>query len=87
MGLVIFGVRYLTSSKYIKEAERTADTFAVNHGMGDYILATKDFILNQSHLSDAYKARIARLYLSPEEIIVLVNKLEEDIEKAEKEGG
>ena len=55
--------------------------------MGDYILATKDFILNQSHLSDAYKARIARLYLSPEEIIVLVNKLEEDIEKAEKEGG
>lgn len=86
MGLIIFGFRYITSSNYIKEAERAADTFAVNAGMSDYILATKDFILNHSHLSDSYKERIARLYLSPEEIIVLVNKLEEDLEKAEQEG-
>lgn len=86
MGLVVFGMRYLTSSNYIKEAERAADTFAVSHGMGDYILATKNFILNHSHLSNTYKERIARLYLSPEEIIVLVNKLEQDLEQAEKEG-
>ncbi|MCY2687394.1 hypothetical protein OU683_09555 [Salinimicrobium sp. TH3] len=85
MGLVIFGMRYITSDNYIKEAERTADTYAVNSGMGDYILATKDFILNHSHLSDSYKERIARLYLSPEEILVLVNKLEEELEEAEKE--
>lgn len=85
-GLVIFGFRYLTSSSYLKEAERAADTYAVNAGMGDYILATKDFILNHSHLSESYKERIARLYLSPEEIIVLVNQLEEELEKAEKEG-
>lgn len=86
MGLIIFGFRYITSSNYIKEAERAADTYAVNAGMSDYILATKDFILNHSHLSDSYKERIARLYLSPEEIIVLVNQLEEDLEKAEQEG-
>ena len=85
-GLVIFGLRYVTSDNYIKEAERAADVFAVTHGMSDYILATKDFILNNSSLSDEYKKRIARLYLSPEEIIVLVNKLEEDLEKAEQEG-
>lgn len=85
-GLLIFGFRYVTSSNYIKQAERAADTFAVNAGMSDYILATKDFILNHSHLSDSYKERIARLYLSPEEIIVLVNQLEEDLEKAEQEG-
>lgn len=86
MGLVIFGFRYITSANYIKEAERAADTYAVNSGMSDYILATKNFILNHSHLSDSYKERIARLYLSPEEILVLVNKLEEDLEEAEKEG-
>ena len=85
MGLVIFGFRYLTSENYIKEAERAADTYAVNNGMGDYILATKDFILNHSHLSDSYKERIARLYLSPEEILVMVNELEEELEEAEKE--
>lgn len=86
-GLVIFGLRYITSSNYIKEAERAADIYAVNHGMGDYILATKNFILNSSTLSDEYKARISRLYLSPEEIVVLVNKLEKDLEKAEKGEG
>lgn len=85
-GLIIFGLRYITSDNYIKEAERAADVYAVTHGMGDYILATKDFILNHSSLSDEYKKRIARLYLSPEEIIVLVNQLEEDLEKAEQAG-
>lgn len=85
MGLMIFGLRYVTSRNHLKRAERIADTYAVNHGMGDYILQTKDFILNHTHLSEAYKDRIKRLYLSPEEIVVLVNKIEEDIEKAEKD--
>jgi len=85
VGLMIFGLRYVTSDNYIKNAERAADTYAVNHGMSDYILATKDFIINHSHLSDSYKKRIARLYLSPEEIIVLVNNLEEKLKEAEEE--
>lgn len=73
--MIAFGIRYLTSKRFIQEAERSADTFAVNHGMGDYILATKDFILNHSHLSEVYKDRIKRLYLSPEEILDLVEEL------------
>lgn len=73
--LLLFGFKYLTSSGFIKEAERAADTFAVNHGMGDYILATKKFIMNHPHLSKLYKDRIKRLYLSPVEILMLVEKL------------
>ncbi len=75
--LIKFGIGYLTSHKFIKEAERAADTYAVNHGMGDYILATKDFILNHAHLSSVYKDRIRKLYLSPEEILLLVEELKE----------
>ena len=82
MGLVIFGFRYITSNKYIMEAERRADVYAVNQGMGDYILKTKEFILNNTDLSEAYKERIKRLYLSPEEIVNLVNKLEEEMQEA-----
>ena len=74
--LLIFGARYLLSNKHIREAERAADTYAVNRGMGEYILATKDFILSHAHLSEVYKARIKRLYLSPEEIMELVEELE-----------
>lgn len=85
MGLVVFGLRYVTSNKYIMKAERRADVYAVNQGMGDYILQTKEFILNNTDLSDAYKNRIKRLYLSPEEIVNLVNKLEADMQEAEEE--
>jgi hypothetical protein len=46
--------------------------------MGNYIFATKDFILNHSQLSDKYKKRKVRLYLSPEEILALVDNLEDD---------
>lgn len=74
--LLAFGVRYVLSKNYIREAERAADTYAVNHGMGEYILATKDFILSHANLSEVYKARIKRLYLSPEEIVELVEELE-----------
>jgi hypothetical protein len=76
VNLMIFGIRYLFSSKHIREAERAADTYAVNRGMGEYILATKDFILSHANLSEVYKARIKRLYLSPEEILELVEELE-----------
>ncbi len=74
--MVIFGIRYVFSKRHIREAERAADTYAVNRGMGEYILATKDFILSHANLSEVYKARIKRLYLSPEEIIELVEELE-----------
>ncbi len=75
INLVWFGVRYLTSKKYIREAERVADTYAVNHGLGPQIIATKNFIINHSRLSDTYKNRIQDLYLSPEDIMVLIEEV------------
>ncbi|TQD37758.1 hypothetical protein [Haloflavibacter putidus] len=75
VGMFIFGLKYLFSSAHIKEVERAADTFAVEHGMYQYILATKNFILNHTSISPEYKDRIKRLYMSPEEIMELVNNL------------
>ena len=76
VNMIWFGARYITSKRYIREAERAADTYAVNHGMGEYIIATKDFILNHAHLSEKYKNRIKSLYLSQEEIMELVEELD-----------
>ena len=76
--LIWFGVKYITSNNYIREAERAADTYAVNHGLGQNIIATKNFIINHSKLSDSYKSRIEDLYLSPEEIMVLINETFDD---------
>ncbi|WP_158838652.1 hypothetical protein [Polaribacter sp. L3A8] len=83
LNLIWFGLKYLFSEKHIISAERAADGFAIKHKMESYIIKTKNFILNHADISEAYKNRIKRYYLSPEEIMVLVddrNKLEENLE-------
>ena len=88
IGMLIFGIKYLVSPLHIKEVERAADTYAIQHGMGDYILMTKNFILDNAHLSEKYKERIRNLYISPEEVMELINKnkVEEEPEIVGEEG-
>lgn len=69
-----FGAGYILSQNFMKGAERMADIIAVNHGMGKYIQATKDFILNQGCFSEAYKNKIRKLYPSPEEILRIIEE-------------
>lgn len=76
-GMISFGCSYYFSPDYVKKAEIVADTYAVNHGLGNYIIATKRFILDHAELPQAYKDKIARLYLSPDVIVEQVRKLEE----------
>lgn len=77
-----FGTGYFFSERYIQKAERIADTYAVNHGLGFYIIETKRFILDQTDLPEKYKSKIAKLYLSPGDIVEQVRKIEQ--RKAEK---
>ena len=77
LNLIWFGVKYVFSKSHIIEAERAADTYAVTHGMEDYILKTKDFILNNAGITASYKLRIQKYYLSPEEIMEIVNERDE----------
>jgi hypothetical protein len=72
--MILFGIGYYTSKSFIMAAERVADTYAIDHGLGDYILATKDFILHEAGLPEKYISRIKKLYLSPEEVMALVEK-------------
>ncbi len=78
--LIYYGIRYALSSGFVKEAERNADLFAINHNMVDYILATKRFILDNANLSESYKNHIRKNYLSPDEIIYIVQEREQEIE-------
>ena len=71
--MIIFGLNYYISRSFIITAERAADIYALNHGLGGYILATKEFILKQAGMSEAYVNRIKRLYLPPEEIMVMMD--------------
>ncbi|MGB5981831.1 MAG: hypothetical protein WBG46_06770 [Nonlabens sp.] len=83
--MIFFGLKYLYSHAHIQEVERAADDYAVRHGMGDYILKTKNFILNHTSLSEKYKQHMRRFYLSPEEILELINRYDETGEKPTEE--
>nr|WP_298998055.1 hypothetical protein [uncultured Allomuricauda sp.] len=82
IGLLRFGLLYLTSKKFMKSAELKADTFATQAGYGKYLVATKNFILNHAELPETYKAKIRRYYPSPDQILEIDKNLKtmEDIE-------
>ena len=75
--MVSFGYKYVADPAFVKHAEMVADSLAVERGMGNYIVATKRFILDHADLPQAYKDKISRLYLSPDVIVEQVKKLEE----------
>lgn len=76
MNMTGFGLRYVTSRRFLKKAERRADVFAVKHGFADHIIKTKEYILEDSDFSNDYKSRIDDLYLSPKEIRALKAEFE-----------
>ena len=67
LAMVGFGAKYWLSERFLKGAERRADLYALKHGLGDNIISTKNFVLNHVGISEDYKERIKRLYMSPEE--------------------
>ncbi|HLW19829.1 MAG TPA: hypothetical protein VKX33_05880 [Cyclobacteriaceae bacterium] len=77
VNLMSFGVRYVFSNKFVTQAEITADSHSVANGLGKAIIATKDFVLNHDRLPEAYKDKIRALYMSPGEILSLVDVEEE----------
>ena len=71
-GMIWFGLNYWLSDHFVKGAERKADGYAVKHGLGDQILKTKNYILNHAEIPQTYKDKMKKLYLSPEEIMQMV---------------
>lgn len=79
--LLWFGLRYVLSPKAIVAVERQADLFAIQHGMGDYILATKEYILEKGRFPKWYTDKMRKFYLSPEDIRQVIKK--DSLKKAE----
>lgn len=77
--LMKFGFSYITSRKYMMEAERTADVKAIHCNLGEYLLSSKNFILNHTDIPLEYKEKINRFYMSAEEATELIDNLPEDM--------
>ncbi|NMM50101.1 hypothetical protein [Marinigracilibium pacificum] len=73
-----FGLSYTLNKTFLMSSEQTADIYAINHGLGRMVKKTKEFILTRSDIPEDYRERIRELYLSPEEVMVIIEK-ENDI--------
>ncbi|MEX2594809.1 MAG: hypothetical protein WD426_18725 [Anditalea sp.] len=78
--LISFGVKYYLSKSFMTKAEVQADSYTVSNGLANEIIATKNFVLNHEKLPEKYKNKIKALYMSPGEILSLV-----DVEDGDEE--
>jgi len=76
LSLLRFIAGYISSGAYRRRAEFTADHFALERDLGSYLLATKEFLLGHSRLSDKYKARLQKYYLPPEVVVAYLESEE-----------
>jgi len=77
-GMIAFGLGYALWSRYMRKAEKRADTIAVDHGFGAEVLATKRFLIDNAALPPHYRQRLEKYYLSADEIEALILAYEED---------
>ncbi len=84
IGMMRFGFGYVFSGKYKTAAERRADMNAIGHFLGQNIYATKQFIMDHAHIPIAYKEHIQKYYMSPEQVMEIIQKAdvkkEDDLE-------
>lgn len=74
IAMIGFGIKYVLFENFLLGAEQRADIFALEHGLGDHIIETKNFVLDHADIPAAYKQRIKRLYMSPEEFEMLLGE-------------
>lgn len=78
-----FGICYITSKRFLINAEQMADIYAIDHGLGSFLISTKHFILDHDDIPSQYKKRIKRFYLSPEVVVQLIEESNDDEEDSE----
>ena len=74
LGMLSFVARYVFSDSYVIGAEKRADMYALKHGLGTHIMATKQFVLNHEDMPDDYLKKVQRLYMSPDDFQLLTEE-------------
>src|SRR5690606_18938406 len=68
INLALFGLRYYYSNTFIKQAEISADTFAVQAGLIDYLVVSKQFGRDPKYFPQDYIDKLNSLYPSIEDV-------------------
>lgn len=68
LSMIGLGVNYYLVPKFKQKIEHAADKIAINHGLGRELLAGVEYLLNHPNISDRYKKKFKKYYLSVDDI-------------------
>lgn len=74
-GLLLKGFKYSFSKAYKKHMERSTDLVTIQHGLGLPLYKFAAFVQNSSQVSTAYKKFKRHYYMSPNEILDYLKRL------------
>jgi len=63
LGMISYGIKYLSSKSFKKEIEHRADEYAIDHGFGKEIIEAKKYILSSPLFSEDYQNIIRTFYM------------------------
>ncbi len=70
--LICMGIQQM-SKKYVAQMERQTDKIAIEHGLGNYLLQFREYVLQLEHMPK-FKQRTIKNYLTPNEIKALLQE-------------
>jgi hypothetical protein len=76
IGMLLFGLKYIFSSKFRRNAEHRADQLAIEHGFHHEVLATKRFLFEAPEIETNYRLKMQRFYMPLDDV---ENWIEENI--------
>ncbi len=68
LGMIKYGLKYISSKSFKMKAEHEADYIAIKNGFKDEIIATKEWVLNHDLVGQKYKNVLNKYYLSIEQV-------------------
>tara|TARA_R110002096_G_scaffold132768_3_gene283257 strand:- start:22375 stop:23073 length:699 start_codon:yes stop_codon:yes gene_type:complete len=76
--IMLLGLCYVFSEKYVINTEERVDLIAIGHGLGKENMAWKEFVLNQTLLPKAYLDKIKKIYMPPSRVNEILQGREKD---------
>ena len=78
LSMIGLGVNYYLLPKFKQKIEHAADKIAINRGLGRELLAGVEYLLNNPDISERYKRKFKKYYLSVDEIKFYIQRYEEN---------
>ncbi len=63
LGMVGYGIKYVSSKAFRKKIEHRADQIAIEHGFHQEVLATKKFLFTHEEIDPTYRMKMKRFYM------------------------